>query len=118
MIFLGQTDARLPYAVMFLVCAAGAAAVAFLPETLGAKLPETLEEASVFGIHDKFFSYLPSKFYICCYYCWFSIILSFLIRIHLKNLLCLRAVKCISILLQNTYLVSQTKDLNIYTSEF
>ena len=64
MIFLGQTDARLPYAVMFLVCAAGAAAVAFLPETLGAKLPETLEEASVFGIHDKFFSYLPSKFYI------------------------------------------------------
>ena len=112
MIFLGQTDARLPYAVMFLVCAAGATAVAFLPETLGAKLPETLEEASVFGIHDKFFSYLPSKFYKCC------LVLFFLIKIHLKNLLCLRAVKCISILLQNTYLVSQTKDLNIYTSEF
>ena len=79
MIFLGQTDARLPYAVMFLVCAAGAAAVAFLPETLGAKLPETLEEASVFGIHDKFFSYLPSKFYIVVklFICFF--------KIHLKN---------------------------------
>ena len=82
MIFLGQTDARLPYAVMFLVCAAGAAAVAFLPETLGAKLPETLEEASVFGIHDKFFSYLPSKFYIII------IVVSslfFFFKNHLKN---------------------------------
>ena len=77
MIFLGQTDARLPYAVMFLVCAAGAAAVAFLPETLGAKLPETLEEASVFGIHDKFFSYLPSKFYIRCYYCCLALFFLF-----------------------------------------
>ena len=47
---------------MFLVCALGAIAVALLPETLGAKLPETLEEATTFGISDKFFSYLPSKF--------------------------------------------------------
>ena len=77
MIYLGQTDARLPYAVMFLVCAAGATAVAFLPETLGAKLPETLEEASVFGIHDKFFSYLPSKFYICYYYCCLALFFLF-----------------------------------------
>ena len=46
---------------MFLVCAIGAVAVALLPETLGAKLPETLEEASVFGVDDKFFSYLPSR---------------------------------------------------------
>ena len=46
---------------MFVVCATGALAVALLPETLGARLPETLEEASEFGVRDKFFSFLPSK---------------------------------------------------------
>ena len=61
-IFLAATDAKLPYLVMFLVCALGAIAVALLPETLGAKLPETLVEATTFGVNDKFFSYLPSKF--------------------------------------------------------
>ena len=60
-IFLGATDLKLPYLIMFLVCAAGALAVILLPETLGAKLPETLEEASQFGRKDKFFSYLPGK---------------------------------------------------------
>ena len=60
-IYLAQTDMKIPYLIMCAVCAIGAIAVALLPETLGAKLPETLEEASVFGAKDKFFSYLPSK---------------------------------------------------------
>ena len=35
--------------------------MAFLPETLGATLPETLEEASSFAVGDKFFSFLPKR---------------------------------------------------------
>ena len=62
-IYLGATDLKLPYLIMFLVCAIGAIAVSLLPETLGATLPETLEQASVFGKHDKFFSFLPSKYF-------------------------------------------------------
>ena len=46
---------------MFLIAGGGALSVAFLPETLGATLPETLEEASTFGTNDKFFSYLPKR---------------------------------------------------------
>ena len=61
-IYLGATDLKLPYLIMFLVCAIGAIAVSLLPETLGATLPETLDQASVFGKHDKFFSFLPSKY--------------------------------------------------------
>ena len=60
-IYLAQQDMKIPYLIMCAVCAIGAIAVALLPETLGAKLPETLEEASVFGAKDKFFSFLPSK---------------------------------------------------------
>lgn len=60
-IYLGATDLKLPYLIMFLVCFAGATAVSLLPETLGARLPETLEEASTFGAKDKFFSYLPRR---------------------------------------------------------
>ena len=61
-IYLGATDLKLPYLIMFLVCAIGAIAVSLLPETLGATLPETLDQASVFGKNDKFFSFLPSKY--------------------------------------------------------
>jgi hypothetical protein len=50
--------------VMFLVCLIGALAVSLLPETVGARLPETLDEAAVFGEKDKFFSYLPRKFFL------------------------------------------------------
>ena len=60
-IFLGATDLKLPYAVMFLVCLAGACAVIFLPETLGRTLPETIQQASSFGREDKFFSFLPHR---------------------------------------------------------
>ena len=56
-----STDLKLPYLAMFLISGAGALSVAFLPETLGATLPETLEEASSFGTKDKFFSVLPKR---------------------------------------------------------
>ncbi len=42
-IYLGATDLKLPYAIMFLICAAGAVATFLLPETLGCKLPESLQ---------------------------------------------------------------------------
>ena len=61
-IYLGATDLKLPYAVMFLVCIAGFVATLFLPETLDRKLPETIEEASSFGVKDKFFSFRPGRY--------------------------------------------------------
>ena len=61
-IYLGATDLKLPYAVMFLVCIAGFIATLFLPETLDRKLPETIEEASSFGAKDKFFSFRPGRY--------------------------------------------------------
>lgn len=60
-VFLGATDLKLPYLIMFLVCVVGAISVSLLPETLGAKLPETLTQASTFGTDDKFFSFLPAR---------------------------------------------------------
>ena len=56
-IFLGATDLRLPYAVMFAVCMAGFFAATILPETAGKSLPETLADAEKFGRGDKFFSW-------------------------------------------------------------
>jgi OCT family organic cation transporter-like MFS transporter 4/5 len=60
-IYLGATDLKLPYAIMFLVCLCGFAATVFLPETLGRTLPETIQEATDFGAKDKFFSFLPGR---------------------------------------------------------
>jgi len=61
-IYLGATDLKLPYLAMFLISGAGAVSVSFLPETLGATLPETLDEASDFGKNDKYFSFkLPER---------------------------------------------------------
>ena len=37
---------QIPYLIMMLICLAGSIATSFLPETLGAKLPETLEVSS------------------------------------------------------------------------
>ena len=58
---LGSTDLRLPYFVLFLICLAGTLATSFLPETVGAKLPETLLEANTFGQTDKYFSFKPPR---------------------------------------------------------
>ena len=58
---LGSTDLRLPYFVLFLICLTGTLATSFLPETVGAKLPETLQEANTFGQTDKYFSFKPPR---------------------------------------------------------
>ena len=38
-----KSTIQIPYMIMMLICLAGSVATSFLPETLGAKLPETLE---------------------------------------------------------------------------
>ena len=58
---LGSIDLRLPYLALFLICLSGSLATSFLPETLEAKLPETLEDANEFGKSDKYFSYKPPR---------------------------------------------------------
>jgi len=60
-IALGTTDLRYPYLIMFLICLLGSVATSFLPETVGAKLPETLEDANQFGRSDKYLSFKPSR---------------------------------------------------------
>ena len=58
-IYLGVTDLKLPYMVMFLICLTGSICVSLIPETLGCKLPETIAAAQEFGRKDKYFSFLP-----------------------------------------------------------
>jgi len=61
-IALGSTNVVLPYMVMFLMCLVGSVATTFLPETVGAKLPETLEDAVGFARTDRFFSLKPRRY--------------------------------------------------------
>ncbi|XP_073817563.1 organic cation transporter 1 [Musca autumnalis] len=57
LVYLGTTvDIRSPYYILGVLFFIGAVAALFLPETLHKKLPDTMEEARNFGIHDKFFS--------------------------------------------------------------
>ena len=60
-IALGATDLRYPYLALFLICLSGTVATSFLPETIGAKLPETLEDANDFGKGDSYFSFKPPR---------------------------------------------------------
>jgi len=60
-IHLSSVDPRYPYLVMFLICILGAVSTSFLPETVGAKLPETLEDANQFGRSDKYLSFKPNR---------------------------------------------------------
>ena len=55
--FLATTAHWLPYAVLLLVGVLGAVGAALLPETLGADLPQTLQEAEGFLVEDRFLSY-------------------------------------------------------------
>jgi len=59
----GASNVMIPYMIMMLICLAGSIATSFLPETLGAKLPETLEDANQFGRTDKYFSFKPNRGY-------------------------------------------------------
>jgi len=59
----GSINVMIPYMIMMLICLAGSIATSFLPETLGAKLPETLEDANQFGRTDKYFSLKPNRGY-------------------------------------------------------
>ncbi|XP_059219561.1 carcinine transporter [Stomoxys calcitrans] len=57
LVYLGTTvDIRSPYYILGALFFIGAVGALFLPETLHKKLPDTMEEARNFGIHDKFFS--------------------------------------------------------------
>ena len=58
---LNEVIYRLPYLVLFLICLSGSLATSFLPETVGAKLPETLQDANNFGGKDKYFSFKPPR---------------------------------------------------------
>ena len=60
-IALGAQDLRYPYLALFMICLSGTVATSFLPETVGAKLPETLEDANSFGQKDKYFSFKPAR---------------------------------------------------------
>merc|ERR1719195_903064 len=60
-IALGAHDLRYPYLALFLICLTGSIATSFLPETVGSKLPETLEDANNFGKTDKYFSFKPPR---------------------------------------------------------
>jgi len=60
-IALGTVDLKYPYLIMFMICLVGAVGTSFLPETVGAKLPETLEDANQFGRSDKYFSFKPPR---------------------------------------------------------
>ncbi|XP_016961208.1 carcinine transporter [Drosophila biarmipes] len=57
LVYLGTTvDIRAPYYILGVLFLTGGIGALFLPETLHKKLPDTMEEASHFGQHDKFFS--------------------------------------------------------------
>jgi hypothetical protein len=53
-------DPRYPYAILGVLCVTGAICASLLPETLNEKLPETIHDASHFGIDQKFWS-LPQR---------------------------------------------------------
>jgi hypothetical protein len=53
-------DPRYPYAILSALCLVGATCASLLPETLNQKLPETVNDAAVFGIDQKFWS-LPQR---------------------------------------------------------
>ncbi|XP_037954134.1 carcinine transporter-like [Teleopsis dalmanni] len=57
LVYLGTTvDIRSPYYILGTLFLIGAIGASFLPETLHKKLPDTLEEARLFGRHDKYWS--------------------------------------------------------------
>lgn len=57
LVYLGTTvDIRSPYYILGTLFFIGAIGALFLPETLHKKLPDTMEEARLFGINDVSFN--------------------------------------------------------------
>lgn len=57
LVYLGTTvDIRSPYYILGILFFIGAIGALFLPETLHKKLPDTMEEARLFGINDVSFN--------------------------------------------------------------
>ena len=59
-IYLGTINKAIPYLGLGLICLTGGIAASFLPETKGASLPETAEEAANFGRDQKYFAFKVS----------------------------------------------------------
>ncbi|XP_021937634.1 solute carrier family 22 member 24-like isoform X3 [Zootermopsis nevadensis] len=60
-VYLGTVaDPRYPYAILSVLCLVGATCATLLPETLNQKLPETVQDASHFGMGQKYWS-LPQR---------------------------------------------------------
>jgi len=57
----GFIDAMFPFMVSMFVCLFGAIATSFLPETLRAKLPDTVKDSNHFVRFDKYFSFKPLR---------------------------------------------------------
>jgi len=53
-------DPTYPYAILCALCVVGAICASFLQETLNEKLPETVQDAALFGKGQKFWS-LPQR---------------------------------------------------------
>lgn len=59
-----EVDVRYPYVVVAICNAIGAAVTLFLPETLGQRLPGSLEEAKVFGKDQPFWGLPKSNLHV------------------------------------------------------
>jgi len=57
----GRFNLMYPPLIAMIVCLVGAAATSFLPETLQARLPDSLEDSNLFGLLDKYLSFKPSR---------------------------------------------------------
>ncbi|XP_076339276.1 carcinine transporter-like isoform X2 [Tachypleus tridentatus] len=55
-IYLGTYEKHIPYFIIGGICLIASFAASFLPETLNAKLPQTIEDGEKFGNNQKYFS--------------------------------------------------------------
>ncbi|XP_022258884.1 carcinine transporter-like [Limulus polyphemus] len=60
-IYLGTYDKHIPYFIIGGICLIASFAASFLPETLNAKLPQTIEDGERFGNSQKYFSFFGSQ---------------------------------------------------------
>ncbi|XP_076330702.1 carcinine transporter-like [Tachypleus tridentatus] len=60
-IYLGTYEKHIPYFIIGGICLIASFAASFLPETLNAKLPQTIEDGEKFGNNQKYFSCFGSQ---------------------------------------------------------